>query len=294
MTKLVSIVVTAALCISVAIAQKQPKGKPSHPGSLVLAVLNDGKLLEPIAVVENGTLKTGDIAPALLVDANKAGRDYSLLFGGKKVGKITVIRSNSGEECGASSAEATATPPQPRLKGLVMGLATNASTAPPGSGTRRRPTAAERSEIESLVRTEFVAQGASTSATAALRYHNLTALDVNRDGVVEFVGSYWIAPPNERRLLFFIAEKGDNGKYALSHHEYKSVKQADVMSGDLADLDTGLGHELLLDVYDFDRDGIAEVFTILKAFEGNNYFAYRKADGEWTKVHETYVYHCAF
>lgn len=295
MKKLTLLLLIVTFFVTGALAQKRrTKGKPAKQPSLIFAVLNDGKLLEPIAAIENGALKTGDIAPAVLSSAYQVGRSYSIVFGGKKIGNIGVTKSNVGEECGGSSADAAANPVQPKLKGLVMALATNAPTAPPGSGVRRLPTAAERSEIETLVRAEFANQGTAASAMTVLRYHNLTALDVNKDGVAELVGSYWIAPTNERRMLFFIAEKGSDGKYSFVHHEYKLVKPDDVMSGELTDLDTGVGHELLLDVFDYDRDGAAEIFTISKAFEGNNYFAYRKANGQWTKVHESYVYRCAF
>ena len=66
------------------------------------------------------------------------------------------------------------------------------------------------------------------------------------------------------------------------------------MTNDLKDLDGGRGSELLLDVLDADGDGVKEVFTIGQAFEGNNYYVYKRAAGKWTKVFEAYRYRCAF
>jgi hypothetical protein len=66
------------------------------------------------------------------------------------------------------------------------------------------------------------------------------------------------------------------------------------MSGDVKDTDDGVYHELLIDVFDYDNDGTSEVFTILKAFEGNNFHAFRKQGGKWVKSFEAYNYHCAY
>ena len=66
------------------------------------------------------------------------------------------------------------------------------------------------------------------------------------------------------------------------------------MSGDIKDLDTGILHELLLDVFDIEGDGVSEIFTIGQAFEGNNYYAYRKEGTTWKRIFETYVYRCAY
>jgi hypothetical protein len=298
-TLLVLPAVVVALLLSGMPADGQkarPKKKAAAP-TVVFAVLSDGKLIEPIGVIDKAALKAGEnLSPkTTLPDLYRGGRPYSVIFGGKVDGTAAVVKSNIGSECGGSCADVVLKPAQPRLKGLVMALATNAKPAKAGSGVRRRPTADERAEIETLVRAEFKRQGTSDAALKNLRYHNLTALDVNGDGVVEFVGSYWTAPTkNERRILFFIAEKGDAGTYVFVHSDYEAIEPDDMMSGDLADADAGIGHELLLDTFDYDGDGVSEIFTIGKAFEGNNYYVYRRADGKWDRVLETYVYRCAY
>jgi hypothetical protein len=65
------------------------------------------------------------------------------------------------------------------------------------------------------------------------------------------------------------------------------------MSGDLKDLDK-LGGELLLDALEYNGDSTAEIFTINKAFEGNNFQVYSRQNGKWIKVFEGYNYHCAY
>jgi hypothetical protein len=130
-----------------------------------------------------------------------------------------------------------------------------------------------------------------------MKYHNLTALDVDKNGTVEMVGTFWAEnSANERNQLFFIAQKDERGKYEFGYSSYQKVTPDQVMSGDLKDLDTGRGNELLLDIMEFDGDTTAEIFTIVQAFEGNNFHVYGrdKETGKWTRVYESYNYHCAY
>lgn len=293
--------IVAAFLFSASAYSQKPLLKPKPtPEPVVFAVLDGGKRIEPIAGVGGGKLVEVDVGEASTPQtfANqyyKPKATYQLIFGGATDGNLTIAKSNVGTECGGASAETVAKPLQAKLSGLVMGLATNMKVGGGAPGFRRRPSNEERAEIEKLVRAEFTKAGATTVAVKNLRYHNLTALDVDGDDAAEFVGSYWIAPtPDERRLLFFIAEPDKQRKIAFSVSDHSVLKPDDVMSGDVKDLDTGVGHELLLDVLDYDNDDVKEIFTIGQAFEGNNYSVYRRTDGKWAKVHESYNYRCAY
>ncbi len=267
---------------------------------IIFAVLNDGRALEPIIQVEKGKIVE------LESNAENGWKDfakiyykpratYNLIFGGNASGKVTVVKSAPESDCAANMAEATTASPKAKLKGLLMALATDVPIKKKGLGTRRVPTLAERTEIEKLVRDEMTKQKVSAANLKGLRYHNLTALDVDNDKKAEFVGSYWLpTTKTERALLFFIAEKGADGKYVLSHSEFKLIKQDDVMSGDITDLDKGIYHELLLDAFDIEGDGTAEIFTIGQAFEGNNFQIYKRDTGKWTMAKEVYNYHCGY
>jgi hypothetical protein len=206
-----------------------------------------------------------------------------------------VKSSDPTSECGKNLAQVSLSPANASIKGLVMALATNAKLENLPQSVRRRPTPDERSEIEKLVRAELKDQDVPDAALKKLRYQNLTAIDVDRDGEPEFVGSYWTETAADRRdLLFLIAEKNGDSTYSLSYKDYSKVTPNDVMSGELKDLDGGTGHELLLDIFDHDNDGISEIFTVSQAFEGNNFYVYKRRDGKWERVLETYNYHCAY
>jgi hypothetical protein len=293
-------VLFCALASGSALAQKaKPKPAAAKAKPIIFAVINDGTTVEPIASIDNGKLvaagsDSGDANSILSKTYYRVGAKYDLIFGAKSNGTVAVTKSNVGTECGGASATVGVASTRTKLKGFVMGLATNTS-AGKGSGVRRTPTAAERTEIEALVRAEYAKEKVPAAAYKTLHYHNLTAVDVDNDGTVELIGSYWVAPKtNERGMLFFIAEKGASGKYAFAYHQYESFTPDKVMSGEMKDLDGGIYQTLLIDLMDINGDGVAEVFTLSQAFEGNNYTVLERQNGTWTKALETYDYRCGY
>lgn len=293
-------ILTAAFFVNVPLVGQRRAAQPAPPvGSIVFAVVNGGKSIEPIGMVAGGvfgdTSGEPDDMKSFAARYYKPKTVYPLIFGGAKAGTVTVVKSNIGTECGGSTADVTVQSATAKLTSLVMGLATNLKQVGSDPSYRRRPTIAERTEIERLVRSEFTKNGASAAAVKNLRYHNLTAVDVDADAAPEFIGSYWIAPTaKERRLLFFIAEGTADGATKITHSDHSIVTPDDMMSGDLKDLESGVGSELLIDLLDYNNDGVREIFTVGMAFEGNNYYVYKLDGGKWTKVHETYVYRCAY
>jgi hypothetical protein len=291
------------LMLTAAMAANAQKAKrpatPTAPAPVIFAVLSGGKTLEPIAKIEKNSLVElnveGDAQKAFAAKYYKPKTSYGLIFGGASAGSVSVGKANYPGECAGNSAESITTSKSANLNEMVMGLTTNASLKLPAAGVRRRATPVEREQVEKLVRWEFTKQKVAASALKELRYQNLTALDVDGDGTAEFVGSYWVsASDTERDLIFFIARKSKAGEYEFGYSEFSKVTPNEVMSGDLSDLDKGIGHELLLDVLDYDGDGTAEIFTIGKAFEGDNFYVYKLGRAGWKRVFETYNYRCAF
>ena len=270
---------------------------------IIFAVLNDGKSLEPIAFIEKGKLtppvggdSDGNVIAAFNKTYYKPKSTYRLIFGGANAGMVNVLSSDSKAECSKNMAQASVSSTKTKLGGFVMGLATDAvSSKKAASGLRRKPTPAERTEIESLVRAEFTKQKFAASAIKNLQYHNLTALDVDNDKKADFVGSFWVdTGKTERALLFFIAEKNASGKYEFGYSDFRIIKQEDVMSGEIKSVDEGVYHELLLDAFDYDNDGVSEIFTNIQSFEGAGFNAYKRENGKWVKAFEGANYHCAY
>ncbi len=295
----------AAALFAVSDVSAQRRGKtpppPSKPKPLIFAVLSDGTSLEPIGAISSNLLVAttgGDAESKALTkfaaDYYKPKTSYKLIFGGMPNGASTVKSYNTTADFGKNLATISTVSPKAKLKDNVMALATNLPTGKTKS-TRRMPTAAERAEIETLVRAEYARQGVSSAALKNLHYLNLTAIDVNNDGKVEIVGSYWTAnSAKERNQLFFIAEQNAQSKYEFGVSDYKKVTPEEVMSGDLKDLDNGTYNELLLDSFDYTGDKSDEIFTVIEGFEGNSFNVYSKKGGKWTKVFEGSNYHGAY
>ena len=286
----------AALLFSASVIAQKPAAKPLEPiAQPIFAVLDAGKRVEPIVLVKDGKFVDIEDEKVFVSSYYKPKSTYPIIFGGAGGGALSIVKSNIGTECGGGSADTISKPATAKLSTIVMALATKLTPNDATASYRRRPTPLERSEIEKLVRAEFEKQGIAKAVAAKLRYHNLTAVDVDGDDIPEFIGSYWLAPKaTDRRLLFFIADQAAGGSIAFKVNDYSAVEPDDVMSGDVTHLDRGIGHELLLDVFDFDGDGVKEVFTIGQAFEGNNYYIYKRTGGKWERVHEVYRYRCAF
>jgi len=287
--------------VTVADAQRRPAAKPAK--TVIFAVLNDGKAIEPIGYIGAKGVMTpaidGASEGAVLTAFHKTyfskGKMFPLIFGGKVSGNVTVTSSDPRGECvnflGNVSTKTTRT----ALKGNIMALATNAKILKPGSGIRRLPTPAERAEIETLVREAFTAKSISAEVVKNLKYHNLTALDINNDGQSEMVGSFWVEPSaTEREVLFFVAELGADKKYRFGFSEGRRIKQEDTMSEDIKDVDSGVYHERLLDVFDIDGDGDSEIFSYVMSFEGAGFNVYKRQGDGWVKLFEGSNYHCGY
>lgn len=269
---------------------------------IIFAVLHDGRTLEPVAFIADKKLESafdGATESELLAGFHrryfKSKTSYQLVFGGAKAGTAVVKSSDPEAECSRHTAESTITTTRTTLKGNVMALAVSSSIKLAGSGVRRMPTAAERLQIESLVRAELMKQKISAAVVRKLRYQNLTAVDVDGDDVVEFVGSYWVQPTlKSRALLFFIADKASDGKYKFGFSEFGRVTEEETMSSDITTVDAGVGHEVLLDLLDYDGDGTSEIITYDPGFEGAGFNAYRRENGKWIRTYEGGNYRCGY
>jgi hypothetical protein len=295
--------VMVGIMFASASGQKAKPKAAAAPKTVVFAVLNDGKVLEPIGYVANGKITAAVDAAAEAAAIRsfhrsyyKPSSSYKLVFGGVHAGSVAVRSADASAECTRHTAQAEFTSAKARLRGNVMALATTSSASLKGSGIRRLPTAAERSEIETAVREYLLTQKVSSTAVKNLKYHNLTALDLDTDGTAEFVGTFWVdVSSNSRALLFFIAERSGAEKYSFGFTDFRLIDQKDVMSGEISSVDGGVYHERLLDVLDIDGDGVSEVFTYIQSFEGAGFNVYRRQGaGKWVNVFEGSNYHCGF
>ena len=266
---------------------------------ILFAVLEDGKRIEPIGFLLSGKFVSsgegkdpgmgGEVTPYLA-----AGKTYSIIFGGSANGSTKVVKQITGE-CAGKSAEVTSTPTSATLKGYVMAVATDGTFTLKTPAVRRLPSDTERAAVEKLVREEFTKQKVPSSALNTLNYLNLTAIDLERNGNADLVGTYWVAPSESQRALLYVVVEMDSSKnYKLTYSEFDDYSQEEVMSGNIKDIDTGIYHNLMLDYVDIDADGIGEIVNTAQAFEGRNFSVLKREGGYWNKIHESYNYRCGF
>jgi hypothetical protein len=291
-----------------AAAQPQQRRAPARQQSAVFIVTKDDAAqdaqVEPIAVVdsrgalvepESGAAGDGALS-AFLARHYRAGAKYQLIFGGAEAGTLT-IRAATPADCSPNAAAAALGPTSAKLGGNVMALATDGAHAPRAQSSRRMPTAEERAAAFGLAKRFLAGKRVSASAVErGAKTLNLTATDLDGDGREELIGSYVVkVGPRVRDTLFLVAAPQGRGfRQVLTR--YARVNAREMMDPSMIDSlgEGGLGTELYVEQLDADGDGVGEVFTASRSFEGTTYRAYSRRRGVWRAAYENYSYRCAY
>ena len=281
--------------------------RTSRQESVVLIVTKDGTedaQVEPVAVInergalaEPGSDAAGEGAlSTFLARHYQTGAKYRLIFGGAEAGTLT-IRAATPAECSPNAASADIGQTSAKLGGNVMALATDGAHAPRAQASRRAPTDAERAAAFDVAKRFLMGKRVTASAIArGTKTLNLTATDLDGDGREELVGSYVVKTgPKVRDTLFLVAAPQGRGYNAVLT-KYGRVNASEMMDPSLIDSvgEDGLGAELYVEQLDADGDGVGEVFTLSRSFEGTTYRAYHRRSGAWRAAYESYSYRCAY
>lgn len=290
--------------------QAGEKGQTSQQGAVILAVFGSAAeglsaRMEPILLLEGGKYKEpisgGSDAEEIKRFSNeyyRKGQQYRLIFGGAEAGAASVKKSDQDEECFRTGADITLKT-DAKLNRNVMALATDSKTLGLAASerSRRSPSASERGAALELARAAYRQKGIAATMLPSMEVVNLTAIDLDRDGKTELVGSFVVnkrTRAQERYVLFLLAvPQGETFRTAFSNFEKFTEK--DVMSGaSINAINEGIYVERLVDHLDLDGDRVSELVTTKTGLEGVSYFIYKKQNGEWAKVYEFGNYRCAF
>jgi hypothetical protein len=244
---------------------------------------NGSFLLMPVFEVEQGRLHMppevdqGNNCRAFASEYNRAGRSYSVLFGGARAGTATM---KGGGEATVSFARAVRLP---RLGGSEgsgaseMALATDSKALGGATGSRRPPTAEERAAALSMVRAEYGKKGVPASMLAHVALEELISTDLNHDGAQDLIGAWRVdeAPLGRSHSLFFIAERRGTS-YHLSLVKYQAGRGETY------------GFELPVDHVDLDGDGSDELITRDSGWEWYAYHVYSRRGTRWVPIYEGY------
>jgi hypothetical protein len=240
---------------------------------------NSEATLDPVVVMSNGKFQApypeSDEAAQTRFAKNyfAEGRQYRVTFGGGDAGTVTIKKSQIGCNSLHASGEAQA---NSKIRGRIMGLASNVNIPAGREIARRAPTDAERASAMELVKGIYLSRGTPNAWLKLLTTTNLTATDLDYDGKFELIGSFVIqTTANARRDLLVILEpQGDSFKPTLvAFQAYKLPPEQFDSAVDF------------VDQLDVDGDGIGEVFVVEHGFDAYGYAIYKKQNGRWRKVH---------
>lgn len=288
---------------AVASAQRRASTQQKSVVFVVTTEAGADAQVEPVAVVNSRGVFEEPISGGADENATsaffgryyKSGTKYRLIFGGADSGSAT-IREAMRAECAPLAARADISTTA-KLGGNVMALATDGTHTLRANSSRRAPTERERAAVFQLAKLILMQKRVSTSAidrnTTTL---NLTATDLDGDGRDEMIGSYVVkSGPKVRDTLFLVAApRGASYRAAVKKHA--RVNAGGIM--DPAQIDSvgegGLLTELFIEQFDVNGDGVGELFTVSRSFEGTTYRVYRRQRGAWRAAYEFYSYRCAY
>jgi hypothetical protein len=272
-------------------APRRSAARPQAAKTVVFAVqkYEDQVSIDPVAVISGGRFTPPPIAglsaeatpqvaraeELFIKDYFAPGRKYRVLFGGGEAGDLSVVKY---DEPGCTGMTASVQLQSAvKLGGEVQALATDSAALGRGQGSRRAPTAEERSAAVELARRSLVGKRVARARLQKMETNNLTAIDLNADGRAELIGSFFIkGEGGVEDALFLIAEpRGEGFVPALSWYHHTSRNAEDMVQ-----------IRRLVDALDLDGDGTAEVVVQGGYYESHDYIIYRKNRGGWRVAYQ--------
>lgn len=259
----------------------KPPQKPASPAILLFAVDRfEGAeaTINPIALYSNGRftdpMPKDDNEAAYTAFEKKylrSGQKYRLITGGGDGGTVTVKgRSEAGIGLTAQVELQTAA----KLGGEVRALATNSEVIGRKQNSRRAPTAEERAAVINLAKETYKQRRVPAGYLANMEVINLTACDLDADGVAELIGSFEAKGANDTSYCLFLIVESQMGAFKAGATWYKMGSEATYES------------RRFVDHIDIDGDGISEVIAQTGYYESTDYSIYKKSKGVWRSVYQ--------
>jgi hypothetical protein len=241
--------------------------------------------IEPIALVRRVAYARASVEfikpppeKELIETYYRTGEMFAVLRGGREAGSVKVLPySYSG--CSPVEALVTRTGGE-RPAGWWSGDAIAAGPLPLWKPSRAPHDLSDRenAEVRELVQRLFRIKAVPEEALAHITHENLVAVDLDGDGRTDFIGTYHIDEAKHRHSLFVVAMRDGSG-----------ALRADVIRYDraLTSKDDALSKNwTLLDIEDFDGDGVYEIIVSNHGWEWTTYDILKlRREGEWDIVY---------
>jgi hypothetical protein len=213
----------------------------------------------------------------VIKDYYQPGAKYDVFRGGVHSGTVSVL---PGDNWGCQPIERGVTrsgQPTPHWRSADA-VAGESLVLAHRKSPLRAATDAEMRELLAIVRRVFAIKAVPADALANIKSENVAATDLNGDGRTDFIGSFVVRDPRNSHDLFLVAMRDGRG-----------ILRADVIRYDRAlnaKDDTGAKNWTLVDVEDFDGDGIDEIIVEAHGWEWNSYDILKwRREAEWEVIY---------
>ena len=199
------------------------------------------------------------------------GKLAALFVDGQRQGEV---RIDAVKEHHCDSAAALVVPTA-AVSTKTVGLATNAGGIQSRPGSRRNPTAFERSSAVRLATQEFLRNNVAASLMTRINIKSLVAIEVDGSKEKTLVGSFFAQTKMERHDIFLIA-RVSGSRVSLEYSRY----------GETKDLEDFKDHRSigLIDHLDLNRDRSDEIVLRVGGYESEGYEIYTRHLGKWQLV----------
>jgi hypothetical protein len=240
--------------------------------------------IEPIALLHPrayGSEKIEYIKPPrekqLVDEYYKPGAKYDVVRGGIRSGSVTVrpADNNTCEPIERLAARSGTSTPHWRGADAVAGpsLALRKRSSP-----LRALSAEENRQFMTMIRRLFILKAVPADALDEIKSENVIATDLNGDGRIDFIGSFLVRDRLNTHVLFAVVMRDAGGALRADVIRYdRSLNAKDDMSAK---------NWTLVDVEDFDGDGIDEILVANHGWEWHSYDILRmKRDAAWEVIY---------
>ncbi|HEV7573191.1 MAG TPA: VCBS repeat-containing protein [Thermoanaerobaculia bacterium] len=216
-------------------------------------------------------------SPSPGTDYYRVGEKFNVVRGGVPSGTATVLADDHNtcqpvERLAQRSGKST---PQWRSADAVAGKSVDVRRR---ASALRAPSAGENRELLAVVRRLFAIKAVPASALDQIKSENVAATDLNGDGHIDFIGSFNVRDTRNTHNLFVIVMRDGDGALRADVIRYdRSLNARD---------DGGAKNWTLVDVEDFDGDGIDEIIVENHGWEWGSYDILRmKREADWQVVY---------
>jgi hypothetical protein len=237
--------------------------------------------IEPIAIVMRRTRNSVEFvkppSPTQGSDYYHAGETFNVLRGGVPSGTVTVLPADNNTcEPVERLVQRSGKPAQRwRSADAVAGKTIDVRRC---TSPLHAPTAAENRELRAVVRRLFAIKAVPAEALNHIQSENVVATDLNGDGSIDFIGSFVVQDARKTHNLFTVVMRDASGALRADVIRYdRSLKAKDDMAAK---------NWTLVDVEDFDGDGIDEIIVENHGWEWGSYDILKlKRDADWEVVY---------